>query len=72
LAVDSDASRAQALAGGDGVDRGQFALPGAPPRLHVEKVVIEALVIGGVGLRAVRAAPEEPQRGQRALDHCAA
>ncbi len=55
-----------------GVDGGQLALPGAAPAAHVEKVVVEALVSGGVGLWAVRAVPEESQRRQRAQGRCAA
>ena len=45
------------------VDRGQFAVPGAPAGPHVEKVIIKALVAGGVGFGALRAVPKEPQRG---------
>ena len=51
-----------------GVDRRQLALPCAAAGLHVEEVIVEAAVAGGVGLGAVRAVPEESQRRQRALD----
>ena len=45
----------------------QLALPGAPAGLHVEKMIVEAVVAGGVGLGALRAVPEESQRGQRSF-----
>ena len=35
--------------------------PDAPAGLHVEEVVVEPLVAGGVGLRPLRAVAEEPQ-----------
>jgi hypothetical protein len=41
------------------IDGGQFALPGPPPGCHVEKVIVEALVTGAVGLRTLRAGPEK-------------
>ena len=50
-----------------GVDRGQLALPGAPARLHIEKMIVEPLVPCRVGLGSLLAPPEESQRGQRAL-----
>ena len=37
------------------VDRGQFALPDAAAGFDVEEMIEEALVSGGVGLRALRA-----------------
>ena len=51
------------------VDGGQLALPDAPPGLHVEEVVVEPLVAGGVRLRPLRAVPEEPQLGEHPLGH---
>ena len=45
----------------------QFALPRAAPGLHVEKVIIEAVVAGGVRLGALQAVPEKSQRGEDAL-----
>ena len=50
------------------VYRRQFALPGAPAGLHVEKMIVEALVAGRVGFGALRAVPEKTQRRQRSLD----
>ncbi len=32
-----------------------------PPRLHVEEVIVEALVAGGVWFRAVRTVPEKAE-----------
>ena len=43
------------------VDRGELALPDPASALHVQEVVVEALVAGGIGLRAVRAVAEEAQ-----------
>src|SRR5207344_1710466 len=44
------------------VDERQFALPDAASRLHVQEMIIKTLVAGGVGLLALRAAPERLQR----------
>ena len=49
------------------VYRRQLALPGAPSGPHVEKMIIKTLIAGGIGLRAVRAVPEETQRRKRTL-----
>jgi len=51
-----------------GVDRGQLGPRGAPPGLHVEEVVVETFVAGGVGLPALGAAPEEAQGDEGAAD----
>jgi hypothetical protein len=42
-------------------------MPGAPTGPHVEKMIIKALVAGGVGFWALRAVPEKAQRGQRSF-----
>ena len=55
-----------------GIDGGKLALPDPFPRLHVEEMVVEALVAGGVGLGAMRRVAEETQRGQRAGDRVGA
>ena len=49
------------------VHRRQLALPGTPPGPHVEEMIVEAPVAGGVGLGAVRAVAKKTQRRQRAL-----
>ena len=46
------------------VDGRELAPPGATARLHVEEVVVEPPVAGGVGLRPLRAVAEEPQPGE--------
>ena len=46
----------------------QFALPRAPAGLHVEKVIVEAVVAGGVRLGALPAVPEKSQCGEDDLD----
>ena len=46
----------------------QFALPGAPAGLHVEKMIVKAVVAGRVRLGALRAVPEETQCGEDGLD----
>src|ERR1039457_2679817 len=46
----------------------QFALPGAPAGLHVEKMIIKAVVTGSVWLGALRAVPEKSQRGEDCPD----
>ena len=51
-----------------GIDRGQFAIPDAAAGLHVEEMIVETLVAGGIGLRPVRGVPEEAKRGERPLD----
>ena len=48
-----------------GVDHRQLALPNAPASLHVEEVVVEASMAGGVRLLALGAVAKESQRGQR-------
>ena len=59
------------------VDSREFALPNPASALHVQEVVIEAFVPGGIGLRAVRAVVKEAQppqsdfRGELAGDHAA-
>ena len=50
------------------VHRRQFALPGAPAGLHVEKMIIEAVVAGSVRLGALPAVPEKSQCGEDRLD----
>src|SRR6185437_2805925 len=50
------------------VHRRQFALPRAPAGLHVQKMIIKAMVAGSVGLWALRAVPEKPQRGEYPVD----
>src|SRR5664279_2913677 len=42
-------------------------MPGAPASLHVEKMIVKALVAGRVGFGALRAVPEKAQRHQRAF-----
>ena len=54
------------------IDRRQFAVPGAPACLHVEEMIVEAAMAGGVGLRSLRAVPEETQGGQSAVHRDAA
>src|SRR5664280_3308595 len=49
------------------VDGRQFALPGALAGLHVEEVIVEAVVAGGVRLGSLPAVPEEAQRGEDPL-----
>jgi hypothetical protein len=49
-----------------GVDGGELAAPCSPAALHVEEVVVEAVVARGVGLGTLGASGEEAQRGQRA------
>jgi len=49
------------------VDRGELALPHPASALHVQEVVVEALVACGIGLRAVRAISEETESSQRYL-----
>ena len=49
------------------VDRRQLALPDAATGLHVEEVVVEALVARGIRLRSLRAVAEEAQWSQRDL-----
>ena len=46
------------------VDGRELAPPGATARLHVEEVVVEPLVAGGVGRRPLRAVAEESQPGE--------
>ncbi len=46
-----------------GVHHRQLALPHAPARLHVEEVVVEAPMAGGVRLVTLGAAAEEPECG---------
>ena len=55
-----------------GVDARQFAPPLAPTRLHVEKVVVEALVAGGIGRIALFARGQEAQRREGAFDRVGA
>lgn len=45
----------------------EFALPGASAGLHVEKMIIEALIAARVGLGALWTVPEKTERGQRSL-----
>ncbi len=47
------------------VDRRQLAIPGATARVHVQKVIVEALVAGRIRLLALRALPEGPQGRER-------
>jgi len=51
-----------------GIDRGHFALAGAPSGGHIEKVIVEAVVPGRIGRSSLRTGPEEPQHRKRALD----
>src|SRR5450759_188578 len=46
----------------------QFALPHAPAGLHVEKMIIEAVITRSVRLGALRAVPEKSQCGENCLD----
>jgi hypothetical protein len=45
-----------------------FALPRTTACLHVEEVVVEAVIVGRVGRGALFAVPEETQRGQGPFD----
>jgi hypothetical protein len=49
------------------IDGGQFTIASAPPRFHVEEVVVEALKTCAVRLRSLRARPEKTQCGQHIL-----
>ncbi len=49
------------------VDRRQLAVPSAATGLHVEEVVIEAAMPGGIRLGSLRTVAEEPQRPRRDL-----
>ena len=51
-----------------GVEAGQLAAAGALAGLHVEEVVVEALITGGVARLALNAVSEKMQRRQHALD----
>src|ERR1035437_8867281 len=46
----------------------QFALPRASPGVHVEKMIIEAVVAGNVRLGALPAVPSKSQGGEDHLD----
>ena len=46
----------------------QFALPGAPAGLHVEKMIVKAVVAGSVRLGTLRTVPEKSQCGEYSLD----
>ena len=50
------------------VHRRQFALPGAPASLHVEKMIIKTMVAGSVRLGPMPAVPEKSQRDEDSLD----
>src|SRR5439155_22365814 len=50
------------------VHRRQFALPGAPASLHVEKMIIKTMVAGSVRLGPLPAVPEKSQRDEDSLD----
>lgn len=42
-------------------------MPGSSAGLGIEKVVVKAVIPGGISFRPVRATPEEPKRGEDAL-----
>src|SRR5690606_20324664 len=44
-----------------GIDQREFALPDAPAGPHVEEMIIEALVAGGIGCLALGTVQEEAQ-----------
>src|ERR1700692_2198690 len=44
-----------------------FAVPGAPAGVHVQKMIVEPLMAGGVRLRSLRTVPEKAQGSQSAL-----
>jgi hypothetical protein len=50
-----------------GVDARELALPGTPARVHVEEVIVEALVAGRAGRLSLLARGEEPQHRERQL-----
>src|SRR3546814_17342075 len=50
------------------VHGGQIALPGALAAAHVEEVIVEPAIPGGIGLLALRTAAEAAQGGQGAFD----
>ena len=50
------------------IDGRQFALPRTSTGLHVEKMIIETVITGGVGFRTLRTVPEKSQRGENSLD----
>src|SRR5262249_27095216 len=74
IVIEVDANGENACQQQRRVESGQLALPGAPPRLHVEEVVVEPFVTRGIRFRPLRALPKVPRgretslRGRRPRD----